>query len=82
MFGEERRRTKIIPHAFGERAVLKLMDAALIRASQTRRPVVVSEFELKQIDEIERELDQEFTQRTASTVQSASRPRIYNREKT
>jgi len=37
LFGEERRRTKIIPHAFGERAVLKLMFAALARASQTWR---------------------------------------------
>lgn len=82
LFGEERRRTKIIPHAFGERAVLKLMYAALIRASQTWRHVVISEFELQQIDDIERELDQQFKQRTASTVQSASRPRIYSREKT
>jgi transposase-like protein len=32
MFGAERRRTKIIPHAFGEKAVMKLMDAALMRA--------------------------------------------------
>ena len=30
LFGEERRRTKMIPHTFGERAVLKLMYAALI----------------------------------------------------
>jgi putative transposase len=82
LFGEERRRTKVIPHAFGERAVLKLMYAALIRASQSWRRIVISEFELKQIDDIERELDQEFKQRTASTVQSASRPRIYSREKT
>jgi len=28
LFGEERRRTKVIPHAFGERPVLKLMYAA------------------------------------------------------
>jgi hypothetical protein len=28
LFGEERRRTKVIPHAFGERAMLKLMYAA------------------------------------------------------
>ena len=27
LFGEERRRTKVIPHAFGERAVLKLIYA-------------------------------------------------------
>ena len=51
LFGEERRRTKVIPHAFGERAVLKLIYAALIRASQTWRRIVISEFELKQIDE-------------------------------
>jgi len=35
LFLEERRRTKIIPHAFVERAVLKLLYAALIRASET-----------------------------------------------
>lgn len=34
LFEEERRRTKIIPHAFGEPAVMKLMFAALIRANQ------------------------------------------------
>jgi putative transposase len=34
LLGEERRRTKVIPHAFGERAVLKLMYAALIRAAE------------------------------------------------
>lgn len=28
LFGEERRRTKVIPHAFGERAVMKLVFAA------------------------------------------------------
>jgi len=43
LFGEERRRTKVIPHAFGERAVLKLMYAALIRASQGWRRVVISD---------------------------------------
>ncbi|MDE2149793.1 MAG: hypothetical protein KGJ55_08185 [Gammaproteobacteria bacterium] len=30
LFGEEHRRTKVIPHAFGARAALKLMYAALI----------------------------------------------------
>jgi hypothetical protein len=33
LFLEERRRTKIIPHAFGERPMLKLMYAAVIRAA-------------------------------------------------
>lgn len=34
LFGEGRRRTKVIPHAFGERAVLNLMYAALISAAE------------------------------------------------
>lgn len=82
LFGEERRRTKVIPHAFGERAVLKLMYASLIRAGQTWRKVVIGEFELKQIDELQRDLDQEFKSRTASAVSSASRQRIYSRDRT
>lgn len=82
LFGEERRRTKVIPHAFGERAVLKLMYAALIRASQTWRRVVISEFELKQIEDLKNELDREFKQRTAAAVSTASRPKIYSRDRT
>ena len=34
LFGEERRRAKVIPHAFGERTVMKLMFAAIIRATR------------------------------------------------
>jgi putative transposase len=82
LFGEERRRTKVIPHAFGERAVLKLMYAALIRASQAWRRVVISEFELRQIEELKTQLDEEFKQRTAATVSPASRQRIYSRDRT
>lgn len=37
LFGEERRRSKVIPHAFGERAVLKLMFAAVLRPSESWR---------------------------------------------
>jgi len=36
-FLEERHRTKIIPRAFGERPVLKLMYAAVIRAADRWR---------------------------------------------
>jgi transposase-like protein len=39
LFLEERRRTKIIPHAFGERPVLKLMYAAVIRAAERWRGI-------------------------------------------
>ena len=82
LFGEERRRTKVIPHAFGERPVLKLMYSALIRASQTWQRVAINDFELKQIDELRRELDDDFSQRTATAVLPASRQRIYSKEKT
>ena len=82
LFGEERRRTKVIPHAFGERAVLKLMYAALIRASQSWRRIVISDFEARQIEELRSELDREFKERTASAVQSASRREIYSKRRT
>ena len=82
LFGEERRRTKVIPHAFGERPVLKLMYASLIRASQSWKRVVISDFELRQIDDLRAELDAEFKERTAAAVPNASRQRIYSRRGT
>lgn len=45
LFLEERHRTKIIPHAFGERPVLKLMYVAVIRAADCWRGFTVAEFE-------------------------------------
>ena len=82
LFGEERRRTKVIPHAFGERAVLKLMFASLLRASAGWRRVVISEFELRQLEELRTDLDQEFKQRTTAPVSVASRHRIYSKDRT
>ena len=58
LFGEERRRTKVIPHAFGEKAVLKLMYAALIRASEKWKSIRVTEFERRQIDQLRKELNE------------------------
>jgi len=63
--GEERRRTKVIPHAFGERAVLKLMYAALIRAAERWRGIRISEFEQRQLRAIREELDKDFAARNA-----------------
>lgn len=65
LFGEERRRTKVIPHAFGERAVLKLMYAALIRAAERWRGLKMTEFEQRQLKAIRDELDRAFTAQTA-----------------
>jgi transposase-like protein len=78
MFGEERRRTKVIPHAFGEKAVMKLMYAALIRARQGWRNVIVTPFEAKQIQTLREQLRADFDQRHASPVNSASRSRIHS----
>jgi putative transposase len=60
LFVEERRRLKIIPNAFGERAVLKLMFGALIRAAERWRSIKVTEFEHRQIAAVREELDQEY----------------------
>lgn len=78
LFGEERRRTKVIPHAFGERAVMKLMFAALQRASATWRGVTITDFERKQLDSLRSELDEAFAAHTSSTVKPASRVRNYS----
>jgi Transposase, Mutator family len=60
LFVEERRRLKIIPNAFGERVVLKLMFGALIRAAERWRSIKVTEFEHRQITAVRKELDQEY----------------------
>jgi putative transposase len=71
LFGEERRRTKVIPHAFGERAVLKLMYAALIRAAERWRGIKISEFEQRQAKGIRGELDAQFATRNAPVTSAA-----------
>jgi putative transposase len=80
LFGEERRRTKVIPHAFGEKPVLKLMFASLMRASQSWRRVIISEFELKQIRELRSQLETEFNQQSMPKNQPAS-PQTFSSKK-
>jgi transposase-like protein len=67
LFGEERRRMKIVANAFGERAVLKLMYAALIRASESWRGIQMKPLEAKQLEVIRAELDAEHERRHAVT---------------
>jgi hypothetical protein len=59
--------------AFGERAVLKLMYAALIRASETWRRVVISEFELKQLEQLREHFNCRHAERTAPAVKRVGR---------
>jgi hypothetical protein len=62
--------------------VLKLMFAALLRASKTWQCVVINEFELRQIEDLTNDLDEEFRQRSTSMVTTASRRRNYSKEGT
>jgi transposase-like protein len=85
LFGEERRRTKVIPHAFGERAVLKLMYAALIRAAERWRGIKTSEFERRQLQAIRDELNRAHAERTAPATRpdfTASQPRLSSKDRT
>jgi putative transposase len=85
LFGEERRRTKVIPHAFGERAVLKLMYAALIRAAERWRGIRITEFEQRQLKAIRDEIDDDFTARNApatSTTITAASTRLSSNNRT
>ena len=66
LFLEERRRTKIIPHAFGERPVLKLMYAAVIRAAD--RGIIVGDFEQRQLRAIREALDRAHAERVAPAI--------------
>jgi putative transposase len=85
LFGEERRRTKVIPHAFGERAILKLMYAALIRAAERWRGIRIGEFERRQLRAIRDELDKDFAARTAPAMAptlTASPTRLSSKDRT
>ncbi|TMC70524.1 MAG: hypothetical protein E6J18_10000 [Chloroflexi bacterium] len=85
LFLEERRRTKIIPHAFGERPVLKLMYAAVIRAADRWRGITVGEFEQRQLKVIREELDRAHVERVRPVVRpsaSASPVRLSSKNRT
>jgi putative transposase len=79
---ETLRQNLVIPHAFGEKPVLKLMFAALTRASQSWRTLVVGEFELKQLAELRQQLKEEFTKRTSLQTQPAFRQQFSSTNRT
>ena len=60
LFLEERRRLKIIPNAFAEKAVPKLMYGAMIRAAERWRGLPVTDFERRQLETVQAELDAEY----------------------
>jgi len=85
LFGEERRRMKIVANAFGERAVLKLMYAALIRASESWRGIQMKPFETKQLEAVREELEAEHRRRhdrTTAPSEGVSPSRISSKNRT
>jgi hypothetical protein len=75
---EERRQKKIIPHAFGARAVMKFMFAAIIRASHTWRGMAVSEFDRKQLATLREGAQPAIGGAARLEVKTASRSRNYS----
>jgi putative transposase len=75
LFLEERRRLKIIPNAFGEKAVLKLMYGAMIRAAERWRGLPVTDFERRQLEAVQAELDAEYQARIGRPI-AAPQPKV------
>lgn len=71
LFEENRRRTKVLPHAFGERPMLKLMFAAVIRAAGKWRKLKVSNFEREQLRQLREEMNENFKRRHTPAVTPA-----------
>jgi putative transposase len=75
LFLEERRRLKIIPNAFGEKAVLKLMYGAMIRAAERWRGLPVTDFERRQLEAVRTELHAEY-QASIGRSTAPSQPKV------
>ena len=63
LFVEERRHPKIIPNAFGGKALLKLMFGAMIRAAERWRAINVTELEHRLMAAVRQGLDREYEAR-------------------
>ena len=74
LFVEERRRLKIIPNAFGEKPVLKLMFGAMIRAAERWRAIKLTDFERRQMAALRKELDQEYEAQSGLAKQTSKGP--------
>ena len=75
LFVEERRRSRAAGTMLaGERAVMKLMFAALIRASETWRGIRISEFERRQLERLQEQLAKGFKARQEPVVKESSTP--------
>lgn len=74
LFVEERRRVRAVVHVFGERPVLKLMYAALVRGSERWRGLTITEFERRQLERLRAQLDERHRQAHAPAVKTTRSP--------
>ena len=83
LFVEERRRSRAAGTMLaGERAVMKLMFAALIRASETWRGIRISEFERRQLERLAEQLKRGFQEEHQAIVRESTPIPIYSSERT
>jgi len=68
LFLEERRRTKVIPHAFDEKPLLKLMYDSILLALETWRNLSVSESESRKLESIRLKQNEQFEKNHAPVI--------------
>lgn len=74
---------KAVGTLFGERPVLKLMYAAVIRASDSWRGVKVTEFELGQLKRLQKQLGEAHRKDNEPVAQkSSTADRVYSKNQT
>ena len=73
LFGEQRRRTKVIPRFFDEKSCLKLVFATLIRAAEGFRPFAISGLIVAQLEALRKE--RELPEKQSLDYQLAKQPR-------
>lgn len=70
LFREDRRRLNAVGTMFGERPVLKLMYASLVRASDRWRGLRITELERRQLEVLREQLEEKHRKATAPVVKS------------
>ena len=73
LFEEERRRVRAAGTLFGERPVLKLMFAALIRGSERWRGIRITDFERKQLETLREEIEEQHRKENVPAVKDERR---------
>jgi len=72
LFEEERRRSKVAPTLFGERPVLKLMFAAVTRASERWHGIKITDLERKQLKKLQEQQEKEAKEKNEPVVKLGS----------